>query len=113
MTVLTLQEDLLSPTLTAQHDDSDGTRVPRVFTNNRILSLDDNDVVLDHVHDAAVPHSLALGHGAGVVLVFDGHSLLGGQETHDHAFIRVRQYTIEYRPAPCVTRNATRPRRSL
>ena len=93
MTVLTFQEDLLSPTLTTQHDDSDGAGVPRVFTNNGILALYDDDVVFDHVDDAAAPHDLARCNLVGARLIRDLLHLLVRQKMHicSHSFSSERE----------------------
>ena len=112
MAVLTLQKDLFCPAFAAHDDDGDSARVARVFTNDRFLALDDNDVILDHIDNTAAPHGLARGHCMGGVLVFDRRSLLGGQETHGHALILVRRYDTEYRPASRAAGNTTRPQRS-
>ena len=82
MAVLTFQENLLFPALTAHHDDSDGTRVARVFTNHGFRSLDDNDAVFDHVDDAAVPYNLARYNLVGARLIRDGRNLLIRQKMH-------------------------------
>ena len=82
MTVLTFQENLLFPALTAQHNHRDGTRVARVFTNHGFRSLDDNDVVFDHVDDAAVPYDLARYNLVGARLIRDGLNLIIRQKLH-------------------------------
>ena len=82
MTVLTFEENLLSPTLTAQHNHGNGTRVACVFTNHGFLPLDDNDVVLDHVDDVAAPYDLARRHRVRAWLIRNGLNLLVRQKMH-------------------------------
>ena len=82
VTVLTLQEDLLFPALAAEHNHRDGTRVARVFANHGFRSLDDNNMVFDHVDDAAVPYDLARYNLVGARLIRDGLNLLIRQNMH-------------------------------
>lgn len=88
MSVLALEENFLGTGLAAYNDDSDGTGVAGVLTDNGFLTLHDHDTVLHHVHDTATPHDLARCDLVWGRLVSDRADLIARQKMHvvSHSF---------------------------